>query len=1004
VTLAPVSEPATALTDATVAVSGSVYREAAGTIAPIAITVHVGDPGTAALTVANTDPADGFSESLIAAVTGASGGLSVLSANPTPDIAAGATDTSLMLGFSTAAAGTLSGTATLALTSDGGTGAGSLDGLGQVALAPVIVPISITVVNPATAALSITGARAGQATSDAQPIAPFSSVVITDPNAAQSETVRVVPSAAVDGVLSDPNQASDGSTIDAAGTYTVSGSAAQVTSDLNTLIFTPTAHQVAPGQTVTTGFAVTVADSAGLSAADSTSSVVATALNTPPTIGGTVAGQKIDDSETINPFAAVTVTDPDVGQTETVTVNLSSPSDGSLFDPTSAVDGSSFSLATGAFFVTGTAQTVSADLRSLVFTPALVPAGHTETTGFALSVSDGIATANDTTTSVVANSGFGFFWAQPVDGLFSQAGEWLLGSRPTQNVPGSSDTASFATGSATPYAVAGPGTAGEVLVIGDQVTLTGSLALAGLVDDVAGTIADLSISGGGALTLAAAGTINGSDAAVIGSGSLVVNGDFQGGSVQIGAGGAVTALGGMLSAGAGVTIAAGGTLSLDPTAQLLGALTLNGGTLAAIGTQTVLVSDAIALADDTTGTLAVAPGGTLALAGTIGGSGGLIFQGGTVVMEDAGDSFTGGITVEGGTLVQAAAGSAGSGVVSTAAGTANSLILAGSEVVQSGGSDTIAAGSGATTITALGNAADFVTGNAGTLLYWGADGASTVIGGSGVATLAGGTGGGLLVGGTSGGNLLAAGSGTTTLLGGGSGDTLFGGGGNSLLVAAAGNTTLVGGSGATTVVGANGGSDTLFGGTGSSILVAGASGMNVMVGGAQSVLYGGGGPDQMFAGDGTALILAGSGANQVLAGGAGSATLIGGAAGATFIGGIGQSIAVGGRGNDVFYTGAGQMTAFQGSGSDIVLGQSGSSTVVGGSGPDIYAFVNGVAGGSEIVSGFKVGLDRISLFGYGTDPIQQSTAGGAFNILLGDGTHITLLGVSALAAGSIQSA
>jgi hypothetical protein len=38
-----------------------VYRLASGTIAPISEIVHVGDPGTALLSVSNTDPADGYS-------------------------------------------------------------------------------------------------------------------------------------------------------------------------------------------------------------------------------------------------------------------------------------------------------------------------------------------------------------------------------------------------------------------------------------------------------------------------------------------------------------------------------------------------------------------------------------------------------------------------------------------------------------------------------------------------------------------------------------------------------------------------------------------------------------------------------------------------------------------------------------------------------------------------------------------------------------------------------
>ena len=116
---------------------------------------------SAALQVSNTDAPDGFSEALIASITGVMTGLSIASTGPAADIAAGSGDTSsLAVGFSTATAGTITGTATLGLASDGGTGAGSIDGLGQVAENSVTAPISVQVNNHAVAELtSSNGAR-----------------------------------------------------------------------------------------------------------------------------------------------------------------------------------------------------------------------------------------------------------------------------------------------------------------------------------------------------------------------------------------------------------------------------------------------------------------------------------------------------------------------------------------------------------------------------------------------------------------------------------------------------------------------------------------------------------------------------------------------------------------------------------------------------------------------------------------------------------------------------
>jgi hypothetical protein len=158
VALAPVSDPGTALATQDVAVSGSVFREATASVAPLNIVVHVGDPGSTSLQITNTDAPDGFSEALIASLTGVTTGLSIASAGPTADIAAGASDkSSLAIGFSTAAAGTITGDAVVGLESDGGTGAASIDGLGKVALSSDTVPVTITVDNYAKAGFAAHG-------------------------------------------------------------------------------------------------------------------------------------------------------------------------------------------------------------------------------------------------------------------------------------------------------------------------------------------------------------------------------------------------------------------------------------------------------------------------------------------------------------------------------------------------------------------------------------------------------------------------------------------------------------------------------------------------------------------------------------------------------------------------------------------------------------------------------------------------------------------------------
>lgn len=133
------------------------FRQATGSVTAAAIPIlHVGDAGKVTLKVANTAVADGLSESLIAAVASTSGGLLASSSGPTADIASGASDSTLAVAVNTSTAGTISGSATVSLTSDGGTGAGSIDGKGQTPLTPATVPLTATIDNYAVSSLTET--------------------------------------------------------------------------------------------------------------------------------------------------------------------------------------------------------------------------------------------------------------------------------------------------------------------------------------------------------------------------------------------------------------------------------------------------------------------------------------------------------------------------------------------------------------------------------------------------------------------------------------------------------------------------------------------------------------------------------------------------------------------------------------------------------------------------------------------------------------------------------
>jgi hypothetical protein len=97
----------------------TLYREAAGSISPSPLAFgnhHVGDTVTAGLTIANAQPADGYSESLDASFASATGGIA---ANGSLALVAAGGSGTLGLSLSTAAAGSIAGSAVLTLSTDG---------------------------------------------------------------------------------------------------------------------------------------------------------------------------------------------------------------------------------------------------------------------------------------------------------------------------------------------------------------------------------------------------------------------------------------------------------------------------------------------------------------------------------------------------------------------------------------------------------------------------------------------------------------------------------------------------------------------------------------------------------------------------------------------------------------------------------------------------------------------------------------------------------------------
>ena len=255
---------------------------------------------------------------------------------------------------------------------------------GQASASSSTAPFTIaaTSINDAPALGGIAASQSGAA---GAVTTPFASAVIGDVDVGQTETVTVRFAAGAGAFGGAGFTGSNGAY---SGTF---ASAAAAQAALRAATFTPTA-----GAAASDVLTVSVQDApngtAAATSAATTLAVTNTAANTPPTITGAVANQADTAGAAITPFASVTVTDPDAGQTETVTVTFAA-ANGTLA-------GAGFTGAggnvTGSFASAAAAQ---AALRSLGFTPT---AGQSATTAFTVSVSDGQATATDSATSVVS--------------------------------------------------------------------------------------------------------------------------------------------------------------------------------------------------------------------------------------------------------------------------------------------------------------------------------------------------------------------------------------------------------------------------------------------------------------------------------------------------------------------------------------------------------------------------------------------------------------------------
>ncbi len=227
-----------------------------------------------------------------------------------------------------------------------------------------------------------------------------------------------------------------------------------------------------------------------------------------------------------------------------------------------------------------------------------------------------------------------------------------------------------------------------------------------------------------------------------------------------------------------------------------------------------------------------------------------------------------------------------------------------------------------------------------------------------------------------------------------------------------GNDELIGGSGKMTVMGGQGGSLTVFGGAGALTFQGGAHDAETVVGGtgAETIhaaatggdYFGGSGGSQMFATGAGSFLIGDVGGDVLTASAFGGDGMVAGAGNET-LNGAGSSwenVLFGGSGSDTVMLGHGADSFIGGSGAATVQIGSGNAALFVGSGAELFSFQAGHTGGSDVISGFRVGTDHLRLSG-GLAVAGSSSGGGMTSIRLTDGTQIHLAGVSGAPQASL---
>ncbi|HEX7652954.1 MAG TPA: hypothetical protein VF607_05575 [Verrucomicrobiae bacterium] len=281
------------------------------------------------------------------------------------------------------------------------------DGFQFPLITDAVTTINVSSVNDAP---TIAGTATNSIT-DKQNVKPFATVSFGDvdnlaaqPPQPQALTVTFTMDNLDKGSLSNLG----GFTTVTNGVFTMTDFAPNLTAAIQGIVFNPTLNHIPVPTTATIHFGLSITDGFVASPTTNNAAVNVTAINDPPVITGTVAGQIVYDRGSVKPFAGVLITEVDNDRQQALrcSVSLDSASKGVLTSLGGFVDQGGGVYVYGASNGVVTASNITAALRGLVFSPTTasrVTPGAPETTRFTLRVDDFFApTVVDTNTTVIA--------------------------------------------------------------------------------------------------------------------------------------------------------------------------------------------------------------------------------------------------------------------------------------------------------------------------------------------------------------------------------------------------------------------------------------------------------------------------------------------------------------------------------------------------------------------------------------------------------------------------